>query len=255
GKGYDIEVNEFDYKNDGGVAYEKNGVRITHWQQSHGSDGASAYRLDWNGMCVAFTGDGRPNSLTITYAKGCDLLITEIQPETVAISSLVSGTMPLTSRTTIDGWHNPAYAAGYLYNEVKPRLAMATHVSYDEYVMPELVAEVRHHWKGPFQFGAPDMVVVNMTKDKIWVRDGVVPKYPNMAPPQFGVSTSGGLIMPLPPTTRRDVQSQFIRDAEISPQKYYPEGYHPQLMPWWPSDKPIFLPEALVPEQMKKRPK
>ena len=255
GKGYDIEVNEFDYRNDGGVAYEKNGVRITHWQQSHGSDGASAYRLDWNGMCVAFTGDGRPNSLTITYAKGCDLLITEIQPETVAISSSVSGTMPLTSRTTIDGWHNPAYAAGYLYNEVKPRLAMATHVSYDEYVMPELVAEVRHHWKGPFQFGAPDMVVVNMTKDKIWVRDGVVPKYPNMAPPQFDVSTSGGLIMPLPPTTRRDVQSQFIRDAEIPPQKYYPEGYHPQLMPWWPSDKPIFLPEALVPEQMKKKSK
>jgi len=58
-----------------------------------------------------------------------------------------------------------------------------------------------------------------------------------------------------PPTSRRDVQSQFIRDAEISPQKYYPEGYHPQLMPWWPSDKPIFLPEALVPEQMKKKPK
>jgi ribonuclease Z len=55
GQGYDIEVNEFDYTNDGGLAYEKNGVRITHWQQSHGSDGASAYRLDWNGMSVCFT--------------------------------------------------------------------------------------------------------------------------------------------------------------------------------------------------------
>ena len=32
------------------------------------------------------------------------------------------------------------------------------------------------------------MVVVNMTKDKIWVRDGVVPDYPNTAPPQFDMS-------------------------------------------------------------------
>ena len=70
GKGFDMEVNEFDFRDDGGVAYEKNGVKITHWRQSHTEDGASAYRLDWNGMCVAFTGDGRPNSLTIKYAKG-----------------------------------------------------------------------------------------------------------------------------------------------------------------------------------------
>jgi hypothetical protein len=69
------------------------------------------------------------------------------------------------------------------HNEVKPRFAMATHVSYDDYVMPELVAEkVRYHWKGPFQFGASDMVV-NMTKDRIGVRDGVVTQYPTMSPP------------------------------------------------------------------------
>ena len=70
GKGFDLDVHEFDFRDDGGVAYEKNGVKITHWRQSHTEDGASAYRLDWNGMCVAFTGDGRPNSLTIKYAEG-----------------------------------------------------------------------------------------------------------------------------------------------------------------------------------------
>ena len=70
GKGFDMEVNEFDFRADGGVAYEKDGVKITHWRQSHTEDGASAYRLDWNGLCVAFTGDGRPNSLTIKYAAG-----------------------------------------------------------------------------------------------------------------------------------------------------------------------------------------
>jgi hypothetical protein len=116
------------------------------------------------------------------------LLITEIQPETVALTAAVSGVMPLIARNTIDTAHNPAYAAGYLYNEVKPRMAMATHVSYDSYVMPELVAEVREKWKGPFQFEAPDMVVVNLTKTNVWVREGVVPPYPNMAPPQYDIS-------------------------------------------------------------------
>ncbi len=180
-------------------------------------------------------------------------MITEIQPEIVAITAAVTGTLPLTARSTVDGWHNPAYAAGYLYNAVKPRLAMATHVSYDGYALPETIAEVREHWKGPFQFGAPDMVVVNLTKDKVWVREGVVPKFPNMASPKFDVSAAGGLLIPVPTLTRREIQSQEIRDAEISPALYYPEGYNPQLMPWWPSDKPIFIPEKSLPEKMKKQ--
>ncbi len=53
GKGWDMEVNEFDFTEDGGVVYEQNGVKTIHWRQSHTEDGASAYRLDWNGMCVA----------------------------------------------------------------------------------------------------------------------------------------------------------------------------------------------------------
>ena len=255
GKGFDIDVTEFDFRDDGGVVYNKDGVKIIHWRQSHVTDGASAYRLDWNGMCVAFTGDGRPNSLTAKYAKGCDLLITEIQPEVVAVAASVMGAMPFIARNTIDMAHNPAYAAGYLYNEVKPRMAMATHVSYDAYVIPEIVAEVRQNWKGPFQFGAPDMIVVNVTKDKIWVREGILPQYPSMAPPQFDMASEGGLIIPVPKNRRQDVQEQAIRDAEIPPEKYYPKGYEPELLPFWPSDKPIFLPETMVPEQMKKKPK
>jgi len=38
-----------------------------------------------------------------------------------------------------------------------------------------ILAEMRKHWKGPFQCGALDMIVVNMTKDTVWGRDGAVP--------------------------------------------------------------------------------
>ena len=91
-----------------------------------------------------------------------------------------------------------------------------------------------------------------MTKDKIWVRDGVVPRFPNMASPQFDMAPSGGLVVPAPAYRRQDVQEQSIRDAEIPPDRYYPKGYQPDLLQFWPSDKPIFLPENMVAPQMKK---
>ena len=252
GEGFDLDVQEFDYKDDGGIAYQQDGVTIRHWQQSHVSDGPSAYRLDWNGLSFVFTGDGRPNARTIQFAKGADLLVTEIQPEIVAVASRAMGLMPLMARATMDMAHNPAYAAGYLYNQVKPRLAMGTHVLYDEYSQAEIYAEVREQYKGPFRLGAPDMVVVNLTKDKAWVRQGVVPLYPSIASPQFELGEGEGLVVPAPKQSRAKIQNPQIRADEIDPNLYYPEGHHPVLVQDWPSTKPVNLPRALVPPQMVK---
>lgn len=78
GVGWDIQVNEFDFRDNGGIVYEEEGVKVTHWQRSHAKDGASAYRLDWNGLCFVWTGDGRPSKLDAKYAKGCDVYVTEM---------------------------------------------------------------------------------------------------------------------------------------------------------------------------------
>jgi ribonuclease BN (tRNA processing enzyme) len=251
--GWEIEVNEFDFADAGGTAYEKNGVKVIHWPASHAKDGASGYRLDWNGLSMCYTGDTRPNTLDIEYCKGVDVMISETQPEVVAISSRVQGVPPFVGRYTIDTHHSPSYAVGYIFNQIQPRMAMTTHMPFDPYINAETVAEVREHWKGPFHFGAPDMVVVNVTEESIWVRDGVIPDYPNVKAPNADASIAkyGGLIVPVPPYQREDLQSQFIRDAEIDPAEYYPEGYVPVLMLHWPTDKPIFIPEELVPESMK----
>lgn len=45
GDSYEVEVNEFDWKDENGICYDKNGVTIRHWRRSHVRDGASAYRL------------------------------------------------------------------------------------------------------------------------------------------------------------------------------------------------------------------
>ncbi len=59
------------------------------------------------------------------------------------------------------------------------------------------------------------MVVVNMTKDKIWARDGVIADYPNNKVPNadLAIERFGGLIVPKPQYSRADLQEQSIRDA------------------------------------------
>ena len=67
-------------------------------------------------------------------------------------------------------------------------------------------------------------MVVNLTKDKVWVRDGIVPDFPSQAPPKFDIAAMGGLIIPAPKNKRQDFQEQSIRDAEIPPEEYLSEG-------------------------------
>jgi ribonuclease Z len=250
GKGHDIQVNEFDFRDNGGVVYEKNGVKVIHWQRSHAKDGASGYRLDWNGMSFVWTGDGRPSKLDLKYAKGADLYVTELQPEVVEINSGVQGVPPFLARYTIDTHHTPGYASGYLANQIKPRMFMTTHMNFDPFLNEETVAEVREHWKGPFHFGAPDGIVVNMTKDAVWVREGILPDFPNSRAPQFDF-TNGQLIVPHPPTSREKIQEPFVREQQIDPKKYYPKNYHPHLLEDWPVKGDLVVPMESLPENLK----
>lgn len=249
GKGHDVEVTEFDFRDNGGVVYDENGVRVIHWQRSHAKDGASGYRLDWNGLSVVWTGDGRPSHLDEKYAAGADVYITETQTELVAISSGVQGVPPFLGRYTIDTHHTPGYAAGYLASKVQPRLLMTTHMPFDPYINEETVAEIREHWKGPFHFGAPDGIVVNVNADDIWVREGILPDYPNSRAPQFDFDDDQ-LVVPHPPTSREEIQEPFVREQEIDPAAYYPEGYHPQLLDTWPVDGDLVVPTDQMPPAM-----
>ena len=249
GEGHDVEVNEFDFADEGGVIYDEDGVTVTHWQRSHAKDGASGYRLDWNDMCFVWTGDGRPNMRDIPFIEGCDVFVTELQTELVEISSGVQGVPPFLGRYTIDTHHTPGYAAGYVANLVQPHIFMTTHMPFDPYINEETVAEVREHWKGPFHFGAPDGIVVNVTKDSIWVREGILPDFPNSRAPQFDLSNDQ-LVVPLPPTSREEIQNTDVRETEIDPDLYYPEGYEPELLQEWPVQSDLVIPVEDMPPAM-----
>jgi ribonuclease Z len=112
-----------------------------------------------------------------------------------------------------------------------------------------VLAEVREYWKGPFHLRF-DLIVANITNDKLWIREGIVSGFPNNKPPQFDLS-SGNLHVVQPCNKREDIQEPTIREAHIPPEKYYPEGYHPVLLAEWPVDGDIQANLELLPEEFK----
>jgi len=230
GDGYEVEVNEYDWKDENGICYEKNGVTIRHWRRSHAKDGASAYRLDWNGLSFVWTGDGRPDELTTKYSAGVDVFVTECENDTGNLIQLKYGVPSWLYNYTIDTHHTPHYATGYMINEVNPRLGMVTHFPYEEDLINETLTGIRAHWDGHFVFGAPDGVVVNVTKDAIWSRTAALPSSTGANMPNFVKmfdmdpdNIPDTFEVPQPRMPREVQQEQETRDNEIDPAKYYPE--------------------------------
>jgi ribonuclease Z len=221
------DVTEFDFKDDGGVCYDRDGVKVIHWRRSHALDGASAFRLDWNGLSFAFTGDGKPDWLTAKYAKGVDVFASEMAVDIINLWALKQGVPPLFGALTLDIYHTTHYGFGYLANLVQPRLAMATHLSFDRELLGEMSAGVRMFYRGFFAYGI-DNTVVNVTKDRIWIREAALADYAGAARPnpQWVIQNMyGGKLpttLPSPTKTIDDVQEQAVRDLEIDPALFTP---------------------------------
>jgi len=244
GDGYKPKVHQFDFMKEGGVAYEKNGVKITHWPTSHTKDGATSYRLDWNGRSICYTGDNRPNSLTIKYCKGVDMLISEVQTATVSLSSKALGMPPALAAYTIDTSHTPAYGLGYICEKAQPKVCVATHYSYDDVFNNETVAEVRYHYKGAFAFGAPDLITFNLHGDgKVWWREGVAADSAQTPRP---VMKSSIVKFPAPLHQVYDVINDKVKANEIPPEKWYPKGHKPDLIREWPLTEDIEIPNPFA---------
>lgn len=234
GEGFGIEVHEFDWKDAGGVAYERNGVRIIHWPASHTKDGASAYQLDWNGLSFVYLGDGRPSQLAIKYGKDADILAMETFPELLSMTSGAMGIPEPVLRYAMDTFHSQNYAAGYIFREANVRMGVLTHGAFDIGWLPEVLAQTRVHYKGLIGLGMPDFATFNVTKDAIWRREGAVADFggTRTEPPAPGAKPPG-----FPPNAREHIQEQSIRDNEIDPKRYYPEGTVPQLVTKFPGKK------------------
>ena len=225
GDGFEIEVNEFDWKDDNGICYDKDGVTIRHWRRIHSMDGSSAYRLDWNGLSFVWTGDGRPDEKTIEYAKGCDVFVTECMIDTPSILASKIRVPELRTRTMIDNAHTSHYAVGYMTKQINPRVGAICHFLWDHDMLAETIAGVRAHWHGLFQIGL-DGLVLNVTKDAVWARNAVFPEYSHNAPPDLNAMFNGNIpdevTLPTPLNNIMNEQEQATRDGEVTADKYAP---------------------------------
>ena len=255
GDGFEIDVTEFDWKDENGICYDQDGVTVRHWPRSHVKDGASAYRLDWEdaGLSFVWTGDGRPDVKTAEYGKGVDVFVSEGQLDTPFLQALKFGMPSDLLKYTIDSWHTMYYAAGYLFKQVQPRLAAICHYeSGGGGTDGESIAEVRANWDGLFMFGGPDVQIVNVTKDEIWSREAALPDGAAIASldPRWlvpkGAPLPEKIELPRPRIPREDQQEQFLRDMEIDPHLYYPEDADREPIQTWPEEGFFLEPKKML---------
>lgn len=169
---YDLEVNELDYRLNPGVAYDQNGVKITHWPALHVIDGAISYRLDWNGLSFVWSGDTEPNQFFVENAQGVDLILHETFPSLMRWETIFPNTVQAYSGN-LSTSHTSALCLGKVLSLTNPRYAVTNHCAVDDQELSQLIDDVRVNWKGPYQIGS-DFMVFNVSKDRITSRKAAV---------------------------------------------------------------------------------
>jgi len=213
-KGAQIKVHEFDYKQQNEVVYEKNGVTIRSWPAIHSLDGSVSYSLEWKGLKYVFGGDTYPNKWYIKFAKGADIASHEAFLPPKALSAYFGWDMAQATYVSTR-IHSEPQAFGKVMSAVKPRMAVGYHSVQSPENNAAIMDGVRKTYDGPLTL-ARDLQVINVTKDKIVVREATVDEYV------------------LPPDVT-DAYKKAPRSDDKSPSKWIEagkwDGYTPPPMP------------------------
>ena len=153
-----------------GEVYRQNGVTVTAFHVDHaaGSTPAFGYRIDYAGRSIVLSGDTRPSDNLVQFAKGTDVLIHEViaaRPAALAASARAKQTASI---------HTSPEDAGRIFDRVKPKLAVYTHVSLlggpagREILARELLPRTRSTYAGAVEIGEDLMTIV--VGEKVEVR-------------------------------------------------------------------------------------
>ena len=191
--GGQLVAHEFDYKQENGVVYEENGVRITSFPAIHSLDGPVSFRLEWNGLSFVFGGDSRPNKWFVEFSKNADLVVHECIYTPEGMNQFFGWNNMRTATYVSSYIHTPPAAFGKLMSEVKPRMAVAYHALLMPELLQDSTVQIRSTYDGPLTI-ASDLFVWNVTKDEITVREAVVAErvYPPPAGPEWGAAQRTG---------------------------------------------------------------
>jgi len=133
-----------------GVVYDRAGIKITAFLVDHGVvKPALGYRVDFAGHSVVLSGDTRYSENLIRFSQKADVLIHEvIDPATFRGKN---PTMSAERLQAIVGHHTTAELAGTIFTQVKPKLAVYSHIVPGD--STDLVPLTRKTYFGPLEVG------------------------------------------------------------------------------------------------------
>jgi len=196
GDGYDIVPHQLPYMRTA-VAYQANGVTITHFPAIHDRDGSISYKLEWNGLSMVFSGDTKPSDYMLKNARGVDVLIHEMVVPATVWATKNSGLHPgdegyaeavKIAKTVQESSHTPEQALGYILKKTHPRLGVGTHFQANDDTIGPAYEAVRTWYDGPFAI-AVDGLVVTLSRNEIRSAYADLDQYawypkPKMYPPK-----------------------------------------------------------------------
>ena len=213
-EGAQIKIHEFDYKQENKVVYENNGVTIRSWPAIHSLDGSVSFGLEWNGLKYVFGGDTYPNKWYIKYAANADIASHEAFLPPKALATYFGWDMAQATYVSTR-IHSEPQAFGKVMAAVKPRLAVGYHSVQSPENNAAIMDGVRKVYDGPLAL-ARDLMVINVTRDKIVVRMAIVDEY--VLPPDVTAAYKKAK------RSEDKKPSKYIEDGKW-------EGYTPPPMP------------------------
>jgi ribonuclease Z len=132
------------------VVYDRNGIKVTAFLVDHGVvKPALGYRVDFAGHSVVLSGDTRYSENLIRFSQKVDVLIHEvIDPDTFRAKN---PSISAERFQAIVGHHTTAEQAGTIFTQVKPKLAVYSHIVPGD--ATELVPLTRKTYSGPLEVG------------------------------------------------------------------------------------------------------
>jgi ribonuclease Z len=131
-----------------GLVYERNGLRVTAIRVNHRAIApAFGYRIDYAGRSVVLSGDTQVSPDLIEAAVGTQLLVHEV----FQASDAVLKDNPAMAR--VKTFHVDAAEAGSVFQRVRPKLAVYSHIILRGVSVEELVKRTRTTYTGPLVVG------------------------------------------------------------------------------------------------------
>ncbi|MEE8626129.1 MAG: guanitoxin biosynthesis MBL fold metallo-hydrolase GntH [Acidiferrobacterales bacterium] len=149
------------------LIYEEKGVKIYAFPIDHILIGAVGYRLEWNGLSMAFTGDSIPTRHEAEQSKGVDVFIHELFIDAPTFAE--KNNMPLKIAENVVDEHTPADMLGRVFSIAKPKLGVGTHFFTNDYTIDAAFSGIASTYSGPVVI-AQDLMVINVTPEQIVTR-------------------------------------------------------------------------------------